>query len=581
MRSNLRLAAAVATAALAAGMSMPAAAQVTFERLLNPEPENWLRDHGNYANHRFTQLTQITKENVGELELKYIFSIGGRATGGTLAGKEECTPLVDAGFMYVCDSWARVMKFDITSGDRAIPLWRYNPEITKSRTQRGMALWGDSVLMTTNDTRVVRLNAESGEVIWEVQAAAPPHPEYGTPSPTTQGFTAAPTTLRTAGGRELVLQGESTGGQRGTISWVGAWDIETGELAWRWYAIPFPGEPGHETWADDHGAWRTGGGGLWQSPAFDPELNLAYYGTGDAMPTFDPEFRPGDNLYTASTVALNVDNGALAWYFQEVPNEQWDFDSPNPRMLYELNGRKVVANFSRNGFYYTHDRATGEFISAAQFQTNVNWTAGIDAKTGRPVDYNPETPVQNYAGVGPRRNQTTGDSCPTWNGAPSFFPPAFNPDLMIAYAQGVEGCLGGATLTAWPDPATDRVAQGAGTTVQRTQPAIPVVPTIWALDVEAGEVLARAQREGEPFSESGILATASGMIFAGHSRGDFTAYDGETLEPLYTYNLGMEISAPAISYSQDGTQYVAIVAGGDGAGLWQRSAIVAVFGLDD
>src|SRR5438477_808649 len=171
--------------------------------------------------------------------------------------------------------------------------------------------------------------------------------------------------------------GESSGGQLGTRSWVGAWDVNDGKLAWRTFTIPAPGEPGSESWKDNHNAWRIGGGGVWQTASYDPATNLLYYGTGDAYPSFDPEFRPGDNLFTASTIALDADTGKITWYFQETPNEHWDFDTPSPKMLYDatINGeaRKVVANFSRNGFFYTLDRASGQFLRADQYQEKVTW----------------------------------------------------------------------------------------------------------------------------------------------------------------------------------------------------------------
>ncbi|MCC6983496.1 MAG: hypothetical protein IT535_09520 [Bauldia sp.] len=582
MKSTLRAIAALAAAGVA-GIALPAAADnVPFERLLNPEPENWLRDHQNYSNWRHSPLTQITTDNVADLEIKYIFSLGGRATGGTLAGKEEGTILADNGFLYTIDSWHRVQKWDVTSGTAAIPLWRYNPEITKSRTTRGVALLNDGVFVSTNDTRIARLNEATGEVVWEIQAAAPTDPATGTPSPDTQGFTAAPTTLRTAAGRELVLQGESTGGQRGTRSWVGAWDVETGELAWRFFTIPAPGEPGSETWLDDHDAWRVGGAGVWQTPTFDPETNLVIYGTGDAFPSYDPEYRPGDNLFSASTIALNVDTGELGWYFQETPNEQFDFDTPNPRFLYELNGRKVVSDFSRNGHVYTLDRATGEFITAVQYNTQVTWTAGIDPKTGRPVDYNPETGVQKYAGVGPVRGQNVvGEMCPAWGGNPIFFPPAFNPDTRSGYAIGGDGCQYSSThLQVWREGDVNPIGLGTGLTTVYGDPSEPLTGMIWRYDVDAGTVQMGAQRPGiEP--ESGMLSTAGNLVFAGWPNGDYAAYDAETLDELWKFNVGMEITAPGSSFSVNGEQLVAVIAGGDGNGLLQRGAVVVVFGLDN
>lgn len=581
MKRNIPKLSAVAAAALAgaACLALPAqAADVTFERLLNPEPENWLRDHGNYSNWRYSRLDQINQDNVSQLQVVFMASLGGRM-GSTLPSREESAILVNDGAMFVSDGLNRVMRFDVSSGRAAVPVWRYDPAIVRSRTSRGIALYGDSVVASSNDMRITRINTESGEAVWEVDATAPPDPQYGTPSPDTQGFTAAPTVLHTKGGRDLVLQGESTGGQRGTISWVGAFDFETGELAWRFFTIPFPGQPGHETWADDHEAWRTGGAGVWQSPAFDPDLNLVYYGTGDAMPTFDPEYRPGDNLFASSTIALDVDTGKLVWYFQETPNEQWDYDTPNPRILYEQDGRPVVGNFARNGFFYTHDRTTGAFMGADQWAVKVNWTAGIDPKTGRPVDYVEGAGVQNYAGVGPRRGQTSGDTCPTFLGAPAGLqPPAFDPSRMLAFVQSAEGCEGPVKGFAPEDAAPVEIGKAPKFPDLGAAFSSPVLDSLLAINVTTGNVVARVQRQ-EPFGESGVLATAGNLVFAGHPHGDFVAYNPDTLAEVWSFNVGTAITAPPTTYSVGGRQYVAVVTGGSGSGLWQPAANIVVWAL--
>src|ERR1700719_251974 len=204
-----------------AAMAMPVyAADTTADRLLNTdkEPGNWLMVHHDYNNSRHSALTTINRDNAKDLKPKFIFSIGGRATGGTLRGKEESTPLVEDGFMYVADTWTRVMKFDVRSGTSAVPLWRYDPKITKSRTNRGIAMYGNKVFISTNDVRMIAINRDSREVVWETQAIAPTDPATGTPSPKTQPCTAAPLAIKTAGGKELVVQGESSGGQLGTRS---------------------------------------------------------------------------------------------------------------------------------------------------------------------------------------------------------------------------------------------------------------------------------------------------------------------------------------------------------------------------
>jgi alcohol dehydrogenase (cytochrome c) len=583
------ISAALASIAVAAigltTMAMPAlAADVTPQRLLDTaaEPQNWLTVHHDYNNSRHSLLKDINRDNVKDLKLKFIFSIGGRSTGGTLRGKEESTPLVDDGFMYVSDTWDRIMKFDVRSGTEAVPLWRYDPKITQSRTNRGIAMYGNKVFIGTNDMRMIAINRDSGELAWEVQARAPTDPVTGTPSPKTQGFTAAPLALKTRGGKELVLQGESTGGQLGTRSWIGAWDVNTGQLAWRTFTIPAPGEPGSETWKDNHNAWRVGGGGVWQTASYDPATNLVYYGTGDAFPSFDPEFRPGDNLFTASTIALDADTGKIVWYFQETPNEHWDFDTPSPKMLYEVsvNGetRKVVANFSRNGFYYTLDRTNGQFLRADQYQEKVNWTKGIDPKTGKPVDYDPTRGVQLYAGVGGMRGKPGQEACPWYNGSPTFFPPTLDQKRMIAYVGGAEGCWAGTNVKTPLDETKDYV--GLPPCCQE-QGRVTAHGAIWAMDLRTGKLVAKTQFPA--ISESGMLSTEGDLLFNGRPDGHLMAYDSDTLKELWSFSVGTPITAPPMSYSVGGKQYVAVVAGGAvgarGGGLYQPSAIVAVFGF--
>jgi alcohol dehydrogenase (cytochrome c) len=581
---SVALASITASIAVAALTAPALAADVTSERLLNTaaEPQNWLTVHYDYNNSRHSPLKEVNRDNVKDLKLKFIFSIGGRSTGGTLRGKEESTPLVDDGFMYVSDTYDRVMKFDVRSGTEAVPLWRYDPKITQSRTNRGIAMYGNKVFIGTNDMRMIAINRDTGELAWEVQARAPTDPVTGTPSQKTQGFTAAPLAIKTKGGKELVLQGESTGGQLGTRSWIGAWDANTGQLAWRTFTIPAPGEPGSETWKDNHNAWRVGGGGVWQTASYDPATNLLYYGTGDAFPSFDPEFRPGDNLFTASTIALDADTGKIVWYFQETPNEHWDFDTPSPKMLYELNvngeTRKVVANFSRNGFFYTLDRASGQFLRADQYQEKVNWTKGIDPKTGKPVDYDPSRNVQLYANVGAMRGKPGQEACPWYNGSPTFFPPTLDQKRMIAYVAGAEGCWAGTNIKTPLDENKDYV--GLPPCCQE-QGRITAHGALWAMDVRTGKVVNKFQFPD--ISESGMLSTDGDLLFNGRPDGHLVAYDPDTLKELWSFSVGTPITAPPMTYSVGGKQYIAVVAGGAagarGARLYQPSAIVAVFGF--
>ena len=259
-------------------------------------------------------------------------------------------------------------------------------EGNRSQT-RGIALWEDLVIANTPDGRVVALNRDCGEIVWDKKVAGPTNSARRSGSPP----------RRSAEGKVLVANGN---GDQGTRGWLAALDAKTGNELWRWYAIPTPGEPGSETWKDKNNAWKTGGGGMWQTGSYDPATKLTIWGTGNPVPQYDPESRPGDNLYTNSAVALDINTGKLVWYFQYVPNESWDYDEIGIHMLYDatINGetRKVVAHFGRNGFFYSLDRDNGSFIKGSQYTNELNWTKGLDPKTGKPVEYDPKLDVQQY-----------------------------------------------------------------------------------------------------------------------------------------------------------------------------------------
>ena len=221
-------------------------------------------------------------------------------------------------------------------------------------------------------------------------------------------------------------------GDLGTRGWIAALDVKTGNELWRWYVVPKPGDPGSETWKDHNNAWKTGGGGIWQTGSYDPGTRLTIWGTGNPVPQYDPQSRPGDNLYTDSVVALDIDTGKLVWYYQYTPNDSWDYDEIGTHLLYDtvINGenRKVVGHFGRNGFFYSLDRNNGSFIKGAQYVNDLNWTKGLDPKTGKPLEYNPSLDVQTYV---PEARALRGDgqkrACPTWHGGVAHQPAAYNP----------------------------------------------------------------------------------------------------------------------------------------------------------
>ena len=432
MQLKLSLAAVLAAGGVAMA-AMPAHAQtVSFERLLkaDSEPQNWLLYGQNYKNWRYSGLTQVNKTNVQNLKMAFLFSIG-RDTKAD--GAEEGTPLVEDGFMYVTNTWSKLMKVDVRSGTKGQPVWRFDPKSEFTRSNKGPALLGDNVYITTNDVRLFAINKSTGEPVWEKNMVSPTESN-------TQRTTPGPLVVK-----NLVMQSESTGGQSGTRSWIAAADAATGDLKWRFHTIPAPGEPGNETWKDDHNAWRTGGAALWATGSYDPALKTTYWGTANPVPMFDPEYRPGDNLFTNSIIGFDVGSGKMNWYFQYTANESWDYDEIGIHFLYDrtVNGetRKVVGHFARNGFFYQFDRTNGQFLSAGQYVNQVTWTKGIDPKTGKPVEYNPALALQTYL---PETRQTRAQPkinvCPSMLGGLRWQPPAYNATKQVAYAAGMEGC---------------------------------------------------------------------------------------------------------------------------------------------
>ena len=415
--------ASVSVAAL--GASAPAAdykPTVNKQRLLNAqnEPQNWLMMNGDYASMRYSKLTQINRDNVKDLRMVWALALGGMQDLGQNGPENEVNPLIDNGYMYTTDGWGTVYKIDARDPKKGEFVWVSNSGVRHEgnvpRT-RGIALWEDKVIANLPDGRVIALNRDSGEIVWDKKVAVAN--EFGS----REKFFTAPMVID---GKVIVANGAGDGATRG---WLAALDVNNGNELWRWYVVPKPGEPGSETWKDQNNAWKTGGGGIWQTGSYDPATNLTIWGTGNPIPQMDPQARPGDNLYTDSVVALDVNTGKLQWYFQYTPNDGWDYDEIGVHMLYDVNingeSRKVVGHFGRNGFFYALDRNNGSFIKGAQYVNDLNWTKGLDPKTGKPVEYDPKLDVQTYV---PAARQLRGDgmkrTCPTWHGGVAHQPPA-------------------------------------------------------------------------------------------------------------------------------------------------------------
>ncbi len=555
---------------------------VNEDRLNNAqnEPQNWLLMNGDYGSQRYSKLTQIDRNNVENLRMVWALAIGGMQDTGQNGPEAEMNPLIDNGFMYTSDGWGTIYKIDARQPDRAEFVWITDPGVdhegNTSRT-RGIALWEDRVIANLPDGRVIAIDRDDGEIIWDVEIASVN--EFGA----RERFLTAPLV---ANGIVLVQNGAGDGGTRG---WVAGLDVENGEEQWRWYTVPEPGQPGSETWKDDHNAWKTGGGGVWQTGSYDPETNLYIFGTGNPYPIYDAEFRPGDNLYTNSAVAVNVQTGERAWHFQYTPNDSWDYDEVGVHMLYdvEIDGqlRKVVSHYGRNGFFYSIDRTDGSFIGGSQYVNDLNWTAGLDPETGLPVDYDPSLDVQIY---NPEARALRADrdlmkrACPTWHGGVAHQPLAYNPVKRIAYGVGTEGCFsqsGAEVASLGPDGGVDRQASE-----RREYNSDLYYGAVTAVDAVTQEVVAKAVTQIEV--RSGITATAGGLVFSALQDGFVVAYDDETLQELWRFNVGTPLKGAPVTYAIGPRQYVAVQASGRhlhpvNYDNLQTSSYLFVFALDE
>jgi alcohol dehydrogenase (cytochrome c) len=571
------------TSAAAIMVGSLAVAEVTSDRLLaadsDAEAGNWLMVGKNYDINRYSSLDQINSSNVSGLHVAMAATIGGSEPAGFGQGSMEGTPLADDGFLYVSDPWGTPYKFDLSSGVAAKPVWICDTGIDKDPSKgillanRGLALSGNNVITVLTDGRVVACDAETGDVVWDKQVA----------TETGEGFT---NSAQIVG--DKIIVGQSFG-DWATRGWIAALDANSGDEIWRFYTIPAPGEPGSETWLCDQtgnpDCWKTGGGAAWVAGSYDPDSNLVFWGTGNPVPMYDPEYRPGDNLYTNSTVALDADTGELKWHFQYTPGDYMDYDEVGPMLLVDttINGeeRKVMAHFGRNGIFYTLDRNNGAYINSVPYVSNLNWTSGIDPKTGKPLEYNPEAALQTYAIGAITRAGDTATTCPNIQGGTNFFPTAYNPNLGLAYAGGIEGCSDLSVRAVDPADVTagNIFIGGAGTNSGEQTGSIN------AVDVATGSVKATHNTTYPMYG--GVMASAD-LLWAGHMDGTFAAYNASTLEELWSMNVGTSFQGAPITFTANGKQYVAILGGGVGVGAGlapdlasiQSSNMLWVFGLN-
>jgi alcohol dehydrogenase (cytochrome c) len=520
-------------------------AQVTSDRLLRAaqEPQNWLTYSGGYASLRHSLLRQIDTGNAKNLEQKWVFQ------ADSSLQNFEATPLVIDGIMYFTQPINDVVALDAKTG-RVFWIYRHNlPADIKpccGSVNRGVAVLGNKVFYGTLDGQLIALDAKSGTPVWIDKVA----PNYAAG----YSLTMAPLIVK-----DKVITGVA-GGEFGIKGYIVAFDAETGKEVWRFNTVPGPGEPGHESWQGD--SWERGGGPVWLTGSYDPELNLTYWGVGNPGPDWNPKQREGDNLYSSSVVALDADTGRMKWHYQFTPNDGYDYDSVQIPVLVDMtwNGtpRKLMMWGNRNGIFYVLDRNNGNFLLGKPF-VKVNWMNGF-TPNGRPIQTPQLTGLPTFPG-----NQ----------GGTNWYSPSFSPSTGLFYLSIWDDY--GSIYT--PQQAEYRAGQVFGGGVPRPFTPVagaPAVPTLrrgainnWTEAVGHGGVIAIDPKTGErkwtyymtDVTDSGILTTASDVLFTGGREGYFQAIDARNGQLLWKSNLGGQMAAGPITYQVDGKQYVAIAAG--------------------
>lgn len=556
--------------ALAAALTLSACSEsgVDGEALLNAGDDgaNWITYGRTYDEQRFSPLDQINTANVGELGLAWF------ADMDTARG-QEATPLVIDGKLYLTTAWSKVKAYDGVTGAL---LWEYDPEVPGETAvkaccdvvNRGLATWGDSLFLGTLDGRLVKLDRETGAVVWSKQTTDPEQSYTVTGAP------------RIIDGKVLIGNGGAEFGVRGYIA---AYDAGSGEELWRFYTVPEGTEDetspeylqaAAKTWNTEvlAGSDAIGGGGtVWDSMAYDPDLNLLYIGVGNGSPWNRAYRSPGedgtgegDNLYLSSIVAIRPDTGEYVWHYQTTPGETWDYTATQHIMLadMEIDGaqRQVLMQAPKNGFFYVLDRATGEFISAKPYVT-VNWATGID-ESGRPIE-NPETRID--------KTGQTAVVTPGALGGHNWHPMAYHPDENLVYIPAFEAAMVYSPEADWKPDRARGFNVGFDLSAGDLPPDLGFRKEITgtlkgmlvAWDPVAQEPRWTVEHPG-PWN-GGLLATAGGLVFQGTAGSEFNAYNAANGEKLWSFPAQTGVVAPPVTYTIDGEQYVAVLAGWGGA----------------
>ncbi len=509
---------------------------------------------------RFSPLTAIDASNVKSLVPAFSASLGGEKQRG-----QEAQPLVYDGTIYVTGSYSRLFAFDARTGEEK---WEYTARLPDGImpccdvVNRGAAIYGDKIIFGTLDARLVALNRKTGKVIWNKKIA-----DYAAGF----SFTAAPMIVK-----GKVITGNS-GGEFGIVGAIEARDVNTGELIWSRPTIE--GNMGtlngkdngitgtvNASWPGD--TWKTGGGATWLGGTYDPETNLIYMGTGNPAP-WNSHLRPGDNLYTSSTLALDPDTGVIKWHYQTTPHDGWDFDGVNELIHFNAKWKgkdmKLGAKADRNGFFFVLDRTNGKFLSATPFVSKITWATGYNSK-GRPIYVDANRPGPPTAEKG-----TSVFSAPAFLGAKNWMPMAYSQQTGFFYVPANEW-----GMDIWNEPVAYKKGaayMGAGFTIKPLYP--DYIGALRAVDPATGKIVWEYKNKAPLWG--GVLTTAGNLVFTGTPEGYLKAFDAKTGKELWKFNTGSGVVGSPITWEQDGEQFVAVMSGWGGAvPLWGGEVAKAV-----
>ena len=512
---------------------------------------------------RFSPLTAINTKTVKDLVPVWSFSFGGEKQRG-----QESQPLVSNGKMFVTASYSRLFALDVKTGHK---LWKYEHRLPDGImpccdvVNRGAALYDDLVIFGTLDAQLVALNQETGKVVWK-EKMEDYHGGYSS--------TAAPLIVR-----GKVITGVS-GGEFGVVGRIDARDAKTGKLLWTRPTVE--GHMGYKFDADGNKVengmtgtqnaswpgdmWKTGGAATWNGATYDPDTNLIFAGTGNPAP-WNSHLRPGDNLYSSSTVAIDPDTGKIAWHYQTTPHDGWDFDGVNEFVSFDYKGKdgklvKAGGKADRNGFFFVVDRTNGKLLNAFPFIRDITWAKGIDLTTGRPIYVDENRPGDPAAGADGKKGSVV-FSAPSFLGGKNQQQMAYNPSTGLFYVPANEW-----GMDIWNEPVSYKKGAaylGAGFTIKPQHE--DYIGVMRAMDPATGKIV----WENKNFAPlwGGALTTAGNLVFYGTPEGFFKAVDAKTGKNVWQFQTGSGVVAPPITWQQDGEQYIAVVSGWGGAvPLW-------------